>query len=101
MDEGKDHGVEPPLAVKGGEGQGPEAASLLQGDQVQDHQEAGLGPFFPGPVPLAVVLEKQEEQGFEGFPEVLAKGPGWPGGGTGPWGAWYPSSDGKPAAPFK
>ncbi|BDG30096.1 hypothetical protein TthSNM76_23060 (plasmid) [Thermus thermophilus] len=38
--------MEAPLAVKKGEGQGLETAPLLQSDQVQDHQETGLGAFF-------------------------------------------------------
>uniref|UniRef100_A0A7C5RDL4 Transposase IS110-like N-terminal domain-containing protein n=1 Tax=Thermus caliditerrae TaxID=1330700 RepID=A0A7C5RDL4_9DEIN len=62
------HQVEPPLAVEKGEGQGGEEPRLLQGHQVQDQEEPGLGPPpRPGPVEgFLGLLASQADEGAGG-----------------------------------
>ena len=99
VDQVKHHQMQAPLAVEKGERQEGKGASLLQGDPVQDHQglvfswpgaglfplpawpggwargsyagSGGLGLAVLGPG-LAMALEEQEAQGFEGIPRVGA-----------------------------
>ncbi|BFH79483.1 hypothetical protein TthTF24_21310 (plasmid) [Thermus thermophilus] len=76
--------MEAPLAVKEGEGEVGEVAPLFQGDQVQDHQEAGLGALSPpGPVQgFLGLLAGQADEGAGG-PGVAVEEAGEGGGGLG------------------
>ncbi len=76
--------MQTPLSVEEGEGQGAESSSLLQGDQIQDHQQPGLGPPS-GSSPNQGFLGLFAGQADEGTggPGVLVQEAGESGGGFG------------------
>ena len=85
VDQIQKHQVKAPLTVKEGEGEVGEASPLLQGDQVQDHQEPGFGAPSPsGPVQgLLGFLPSEADEGTGG-PGVAVQEAGEGGGGFGP-----------------